>query len=265
MLGNSRSSKPIYPSSLTSSRTILRSRICTLPASFSLSKQRFDIPYDCCVRESTHYLNSQALSVERGIIKTENNLIIGNLTASELLILETNNSPIAVNVTLVNDPEKKFDGGGDRHAEYSKFFIKTSNSPIHGTISLAATTKDHSGGKFLVGAFTSNSPLHIRFADAPVDSTLRFNGFTSNSPAVALLHPTYQGDLLVKSNLFGPKVEVKEDVKDPSGEGRSRTVDVSKAGKEITGKVYWGSEDENEDVFGSVRLGSTLFRSTLKL
>ena len=178
-------------------------------------------------------------------------------------MLETRNSPISVNVILANDPEKKFDDEADEHSDFSKLFIRTSNSLIHSNISLVAATKDHSGGKFLVDTFTSNSPLHIRFVDAPVDSILRFAGFTSNSPAVALLHPTYQGDLVVKSTLLGPKVDVNEEVKDPEGEGRTRTVDLAHVGKEIVGKVYWGSE--NKDAFGHVMFGSTLLRATLKL
>ena len=71
--------------------------------------------------------------------------------------------------------------------------------------------------------------------------------------------------MLVKSTLFGPKVEVNEDVEDPAGEGRTRTVDVSRVGKEIVGKVYWGSEEESEDIKGRVILGSSLLRAVLKL
>jgi len=37
------------------------------------------------------------------------------------------------------------------------------------------------------------------------------------------------------------------------------------AGKEIVGKVYWGSEEESKDSFGHVRLGSTLLSAVLKL
>ena len=206
------------------------------------------------------------MSVDRGHLRTEHNVIVGNFTATELLVLETRNSPIAVNVTLTNDPSKDLSGDdGDELASFSKLFIKTSNSPVHGNITLLADTKDLSGGKFSVDAFTSNSPLHVGFADAPVDSTLRFIGLTSNSPAVAVMHPTFQGDFLVKSTLFGPKVDITQDVEDPKGEGRTRTVDVSKVGRQIVGKVYWGSEEESKDAFGHAELGSTLLSATLKL
>lgn len=204
------------------------------------------------------------MSVDRGQLRTENNAIVGNFTATELLVLETKNSPIAANVTLINDPGKS-DDEEDELADFSKLFIKTSNGPVYGNISLLATTKDHAGGKFSVDAFTSNSPLHIGFADAPVDSTLRFIGLTSNSPAIAIMHPTFQGDFLVKSNLFGPKLDITEDLEDPKGEDRTRTVDASKVGKQIVGKVFWGSEEDSKDAFGHVELGSTLLRATLKL
>lgn len=181
-------------------------------------------------------------------------------------MLETKNSPIAVNVTLANDPKKEQPGDeGDKLADFSKLFIKTSNSPVYGNISLLATTKDLTGGKFSVDAFTSNSPLHIGFADAPVDSTLRFIGLTSNSPAIAIMHPTFQGDFLVKSSIFGPKVDITQDLEDPKGEDRTRTVDASKVGSQIVGKVFWGSEEESKDAFGHAELGSTLLRATLKL
>jgi hypothetical protein len=192
-------------------------------------------------------------------------VVVGNYTATEFLVLETKNSPIIVNVTLSNNPEKEFDGEEDEHTDSSKLFIKTSNSPICGNLSLVANTKDHSGGKFLVHAITTHSPLHIGFAEAPVDSILRFTGLTSLFPVVAVMHPTYQGDFLVKSTLFGPKVEVKEDVVDPAGKNRTRTVDISQGGREITGKVFWGSEEESKDAFGHVELGSTLLRAVLKL
>ena len=202
------------------------------------------------------------MNVDRGHLRTEHNAIVGNFTATELLVLETRNSPIAVNVTLLNDPKRKPSDEGDELASFSKLFIKTSNSPIHSSISLLSTTKHHSGGKFAVDAFTSNSPLFVRFADAPVDSVLRFIGLTTHSQARAVLHPTFQGDFLVKSTLFGPKVDVTQNVEDPSGEGRTRTVDLSKVGKQISGKVYWGSEEESK---GHVELGSTFLSATLKL
>lgn len=216
--------------------------------------------------QSAYHEDSQALSVDRGHLRTENSPIVGNFTATELLVLETRNSPVAVNVTLANDPEKK--GAGDEEDEltdFSKLFIKTSNGPVYGNISLLATTKDHTGGKFLVDAFTNNSPLHIGFADAPVDSTLRFVGLTTHSPALAVMHPTFQGDFLVKSSLFGPKVDITQGLEDPKGEDRTRTVEASKVGNQIVGKVFWGSEEESKDAFGHAELGSTLLRATLKL
>jgi len=79
------------------------------------------------------------------------------------------------------------------------------------------------------------------------------------------LHPTYQGDLLVKSTLLGPKLDVTPGVKDPEGKGRPRTIDVSKVGRQILGKVFWGSEEDSKDAFGHVELSSTLLRATLKL
>lgn len=204
------------------------------------------------------------MSVDRGQLKTENNAIVGNFTATELLVLETTNSPIAVNVTLTNDPKKSSDDDAPL-ADFSKVFIKTSNSPVYGNVTLLATTKDHTGGKFSIDAFTSNSPLHIGFADAPVDSTLQFVGSTTNSPAIAIMHPTFQGDFLVKSTLFGPKVDITEGLKDPKGEDRTRTVDASKVGNQIVGKVYWGSEEDSKDAFGHAELSSSLLRATLKL
>lgn len=215
--------------------------------------------------EVTSFLPVQAegLSVERGQIRTNNNAIVGNYTATELLALETRNAPIVVNVTLKNDPEKKFDDEYFERDDFSKLFIKTANFFVHGNISLHSTAKDHSGGKFLVDAFTTHSPLYVGFAEAPVDSVLHLTGITSMFPAIAHMHPTYQGDFLVKSSLFGPKVEVDENVKDPAGKDRTRTVDINKDGQQITGKVFWGPENEN--AFGHVELVTTLLRAVLKL
>lgn len=108
---------------------------------------------------------------------------------------------------------------------------------LESAISLVSSKS--TGGKFEVAARTSNSPLKIEYPVSPVDSTLRFNARTSNSPAAVGLHSAYEGTFTITSSLMGPALE-RHDVEDPAGRGRMRIIDQNTVRRGfMDGKVYW--------------------------
>ena len=112
---------------------------------------------------------------------------------------------------------------------------------IASNITLVSTANDHTGGKFKVSTRTSNSPLSVDFIDAPVSSLLDFEGQTSNSPARAKTHPTFEGSFWASTSTWFPvSVTYDDNVEDPAGKGRERLVEVRRVGRsETEGTVKW--------------------------
>ena len=108
-------------------------------------------------------------------------------------------------------------------------------------MTLVSTAEDHTGGSFQVTTRTSNSPLGVTFLDAPVNSHLEYEGHASNSPARAEAHPTFEGEFFARTSTWFPvTVNAREDVEDPSGKGRKRSVEVAKISRGTAeGTVKW--------------------------
>jgi hypothetical protein len=193
---------------------------------------------------------SQSLLVDAGEVTTSNNIIKGNFSVTNTLEIHTSNAPIKVNVTMFNTEEGQ-----------TNLIVKTSNAPLESNLTLLS---ESTGGKFIVSTETSNSPLEVRFAEAPVDSVLHFSGRTSNSPAYVELHPTYEGSFHLQSSIFRPQVDVTPGVQDPKGEQRERKVRFSNVGKDIAGTVRWVGDDDSEGR-GSVELKTSVMRAHLVL
>jgi len=202
------------------------------------------------VRSANLPIFAESLNVEAGQVKTSNNIIKGNFSVTDTLEIITSNAPIKVNVSMLNTEEGQ-----------TNLVVKTSNAPLTSNLTLLS---ESTGGKFIVDTHTSNSPLEVLFNDAPVDSVLHFSGKTSNSPAFAKLHPTYEGSFHVQSSIFRPRVDVTPDVKDPKGKKRERKVQFSSVGKEVAGTVRWAGDDESREE-GSVELQTSIMGAHLVL
>ena len=124
--------------------------------------------------------------------------------------------------------------------------IKTNTGAIDTRFSLfAIDAKDKalvpSGGSFLIDTGSDTSGVQIKFDEAPVESTLVLTSKTSTGSINTDLHPTYEGTFSLSSSLRFPAVNVKDDVEDPTGEGRERTVNVIRTrGHTVVGDVRWG-------------------------
>lgn len=198
-------------------------------------------------------IDAESLSADFVDWKSSNGPITGNFVVKDTLEIHTTNSPISANISLLND------GKGPA----TNVSLVTSNSPLRTNISMIATTDDEDGSAFNVLAHTSNSPLHVAFVSAPVDSLLHFDGATSNSPAHAALHATYEGAFTLRgSTFFQPRVEQRADVEDPTGAGRKRNVLVRSVARGVVqGDVYW--EGDKDKALGSVQLRSSNMPVTL--
>ncbi|EED85292.1 predicted protein [Postia placenta Mad-698-R] len=129
----------------------------------------------------------------------------------------------------------------------------------HGVIEIddSGTAESETGGQFLVGIRTSNSPTNIAVLDAPVDHTLHLKAHTSNSFVQAALHKTYEGAFrLTSSRFFRPTIHAS-DVQDPAEKGRRRVIETSRAtGGYLEGAVHWRPTDRKTR-YGSVDISTS--------
>ncbi|KAF8959956.1 hypothetical protein BDZ97DRAFT_1761105 [Flammula alnicola] len=173
-------------------------------------------------------IDVRSLSAGNVRVETSAGPIHGTFNTTTFLTLTTSNSPIKVDVGLTSNGTSP------------TFIAKTTNSPLHAEVSLFSSSKE--GGSFHVSGTTTNSPVYLGFPEAPVDSTLRVEAETKNSPASVFLHPTFEGSFSLESTVFQPEVQ-EHGVVDPTGKGRIRRVQVDRIdGDELSGKVLWERE-----------------------
>ena len=158
---------------------------------------------------------------------------------TESLALKTTTGSIVVNISMLSNATVS-------QEPPTAASIKTNTGAINTRFSLfAIDAKDKalvpSGGSFLIDTKSDTSGVRIKFDDAPVESTLVLTSKTSTGSINADLRPTYEGTFSLSSSLSSPVVNVKDEVEDPAGEGRKRTVKVVRArGHAVVGEVTWG-------------------------
>ncbi|KAJ3535088.1 hypothetical protein NM688_g7029 [Phlebia brevispora] len=203
-------------------------------------------------------IHVRSLVAETAEIATLNAPIDGDFTCTDSLDLLTSNGPITANVTLTSsDPSKP-----------AQLSMQSSNSPITAQISLVSALQGGTGSSFKTTTKTTNGPLNVSFLTAPLDSVLQFEGSTSNAPASAAMHYTYEGDIYLSSGgLFAPKIMADESSQDPAGRGRQRTVQLTSFNPANRGtleaKVRWGAEGGRP--LGSVEMSTSNSPITLTL
>jgi hypothetical protein len=126
------------------------------------------------------------------------------------------------------------------------------------------TTVQASNPNFEVVTQTENAALDVTFKDAPVDSLLTHTASTSNARAHVSLHPTYEGYFTLSSNSAWINPVVKEnEVEDPAGRGRSRSVHFRNVRGFVDGDVAWVSSTPGRK--GTVDVKTSNARITLDL
>jgi hypothetical protein len=193
------------------------------------------------LRSSNMPISVQHVNVDYATVKTSNSPITGTYHTNTSVELRTSNAPIKVDLGLHND-------GKGKHT--TEAILHTSNGHVISDIGLHNPHSDK-GGDYSVNAHSSNAPFRLNFITAPINSALKLSADTSNSPASASLHPTYQGKFTLTSSNKRPYVDQhKRD--DPEDRDRRRSIEYSSNGRNILrGSVRW--DDKHKDL-GTVDL-----------
>ncbi|KAI0088392.1 hypothetical protein BDY19DRAFT_950658 [Irpex rosettiformis] len=188
-------------------------------------------------------------------ISTTNAKIDGSFWISEAAHVQTSNAPVRGTVFALG------------HGEGSEVSvsIRTENAPVFAAMAIAS---DFSYVKLNSTISTSNGALTVigpRSMVTPYPSLFVLSGITSNAPAIAHLHPEFEGsfDLATAGVGWGGKAEVVWDEnaggRDPAGKGRTRRLDWSEGRRDRrrkSGRIVWGEEVVQENM-GDVRLYTT--------
>ncbi|KAI0087035.1 hypothetical protein BDY19DRAFT_995456 [Irpex rosettiformis] len=190
---------------------------------------------DIKLKTSNSPITAQFLTADKISLETSNSHIAGTFNSTDAIDVFTSNSFINGDFYLSNDAGS---------SNPSRINLHSRNAPVNAKFYLTSTAADQKQGSFNVDVQTSNSPLDVKFNDAPVDSRVTFIGKTSNSHALATLHETFEGKFSVSTGRWfeaGVHVEKKED---PSGKGRERHVSqIGSHRGHAEGKAFWGDAD----------------------
>lgn len=108
---------------------------------------------------------------------------------------------------------------------------------------VSASSSTDKAGEFDVNARTTNSPLSVSFADAPVDSKLTVDASTTNGNARIDLHPTYEGKFQISTSRWFPAtVNVKDKYEDPAGKDRKKIVSSWGGRGQVQGETRWDAD-----------------------
>ncbi|KAF9645536.1 hypothetical protein BDM02DRAFT_498157 [Thelephora ganbajun] len=197
-------------------------------------------PRTLSVRTSTGDVSVNNIEADASDIRVDTGSIRGNFIVTESLTLRTATGSIIANVSMLSSTT--FPQQPPTVAS-----IKTNTGSIDTRFSLFAIDSKNnaqvsSGGFFDVDARSDASSIRVRFDDAPVDSTLVLTSKTSTGPINVDPHPTYEGAFSLSSDVSSPVVSVKDDVEDPAGKDRKRTVKfIHTRNRAMVGEVVWGN------------------------
>ncbi|KAL5504624.1 hypothetical protein ACEPAH_7287 [Sanghuangporus vaninii] len=181
------------------------------------------------LKTSNSGIHADNLEAYEASLKSSNGPISGRYNVTNSLELVTSNSPIDTIVDMNSE-----------NSQISSLLLKTSNGHIRSNLFLHGPPVTSA---FSVQAITSNSPADLNVLTQPHSSPLTLDVLTSNSPAIAVLPTAFEGPFILRTSAFIIPVLRTGDntVEDPSGEGRERTVEVTRQIRSVLeGKVFWG-------------------------
>jgi len=205
------------------------------------------------LKGSNARIDVESVKADRGFIETSNAGISGVFNTSSFLVLSTTNAPVDVDIGL-----------SSVDASRPKLVLATTNAAVSSRISLIS--EKSLGGLFDVVTSTSNGRLDIDFPAAPPDSILHLAGETSNAEVVVSLNPAYEGSFLLTTSNAEPQINSDENVIDPSGRNRKRSLNIKQEGKGVAlGDVFWDPEDAMVSKAGSVIIDTSNAKIDLNL
>ncbi|KAJ7102829.1 hypothetical protein C8R44DRAFT_808612 [Mycena epipterygia] len=205
------------------------------------------------LKTSNAAINHGSLMGRSGFIQTSNAKIQGMFSGLELSV-QTSNAPIGCTAMMF----------AESAGSESRVNIKTSNGAITANLGLISDYKDN-----VLRAVVQTSGASLTIGTERLmlaaNSSLLLDASTSVGPANVYLYPEYQGTYdLTTSSWARAQVEAKE-LRDVSGQGRTRTVAKASTGQRTQGIVYWSRDGKPTEGVkrGSVKV--TTSKSPVKL
>ncbi|KAF8590832.1 hypothetical protein K439DRAFT_1627574 [Ramaria rubella] len=199
-------------------------------------------------------IKSDSVSAVLANFTTVNAEISGSYNISNSLGISTVNSPIFVNILMEN-------ADGNNPTTVS---LETLDGDIQAPITIVSTSTSGSPAAFSVSANTTNSPLNVSFSDTPTSPfpRLAFVGQNSNGLTNVTLPATYEGSILLSSVISHPILTSNPNTTDPSGQGRTRTIDSQiLPNGSLSAQVQWGNDTGN----GTVVVTTAISPNTVQL
>ncbi|KAJ6541980.1 hypothetical protein DFH09DRAFT_1282687 [Mycena vulgaris] len=187
------------------------------------------------------------------LIQTSNAKVEGFFGGFELSV-QTSNAPIVSTALMF----------GESPGSESRVHLRTSNGAITSLMGLVSDYKDN---VLRAVVRTSGASLTVDTIRQPkgVNSSFFLDAATSVGPATVSLYPKYEGTYDLRTS--GARAEIDEDqnVSDPAGEGRNRTVTKTITGQHARGSIYWSHDGEPTEGVqrGSIKLTTSV--SSIKL
>ncbi|KAJ7026933.1 hypothetical protein C8F04DRAFT_1123733 [Mycena alexandri] len=132
---------------------------------------------------------------------------------------------------------------GSHDGSESKVTLRTSNGEIK---SLLGISSDFVNNTLRVTIQTSHAPLIIDAPRLMADTRFFLDAATSAAPTTVQVAPEFEGVYDIQTSVAKAEVEVM-DVKDPTGQGRHRTVVKERTGRHAQGRAYWSGEGDQEE------------------
>ncbi|KAF8592270.1 hypothetical protein K439DRAFT_1626286 [Ramaria rubella] len=180
-------------------------------------------------------IQSDSVSAVVANFTTVNAEISGSYNISDSLGISTINAPIFVNILMEN-------ADGDNPTTLS---LETEDGAIQAPITLVSTSTSGSPAAFSVSAITTNNPLNVSFPDTLTSpfARLAFIGRNLNGLTNVTLPATYEGSILLSTSISHPTLTSNPNTTDPSGQGRTRTVDSQiLPNGSLSAQVQWGND-----------------------
>ncbi|KAJ7727221.1 hypothetical protein B0H16DRAFT_259195 [Mycena metata] len=154
---------------------------------------------------------------------------------------------------------------GSHNGFESKVTLRTSNGEIKSALGFSSDFTNHT---LRATIHTTLAPLTVDAARFMTDTRFVLDASTTVSPATVEVGPKFEGTYDIRTSVVEAEVEVAPDVRDPTGQGRQRTVTVVKerGGRRAQGRVHWskkGDQEEEGVKRGSVKVSTSV--STVKL
>ncbi|KAJ7460977.1 hypothetical protein B0H11DRAFT_2286058 [Mycena galericulata] len=178
------------------------------------------------------------LLAKSAFIQISDGQVQGEFSGNQLHV-QTSNSPIMIEAIAWMDGL----GAG------SEITLSTSHGTIQGFLGVSNSMVNTT---LKVNVRTSYAAVRLDtdpFESISVNSTLIVDVYTSEAPVSVYLHPAYEGTFDLQTTEAQANVDEDQDVVDPSGMARQRTLQriVEGSHVQVRGNIYWSYNGDPSD------------------